>query len=65
MIAVEVELSAKAPRRLEAIVRAWRRAGHVGEVRYYCPPGTVRRGVERAIERTHAGEKVRIEELPR
>gem|GEM_PF-4241039 len=53
------------PRRLDSIVRAWRRARHVEEVRYYCPPGVVRRGVERAIERTHAGEKVRIEELPR
>src|SRR5680860_946018 len=42
-IAIEVELSPKAPRRLEAIMRAWRRADGVAEVRYYCAPGTPRR----------------------
>src|SRR5680860_1193203 len=42
-IAIEVELSPKAPRRLEAIMRAWRRADGVAEVRYYCAPGTTRR----------------------
>ncbi len=63
-IAIEVELSPKAPRRLEAIVRAWRRASCVEEVRYYCAPGPTRRGVERAVEKTHAGERVRIFEAP-
>lgn len=62
-IAVEVELSVKAPRRLEQIVRAWRRAEHVDEVRYLCAPGAVRRGVERAVEKTYAVERVRVEEL--
>ena len=36
LIAVEVELTPKAPRRLEQLIRAWRRAGWVAEVRYLC-----------------------------
>jgi hypothetical protein len=63
-VAVEVEISLKAPRRLQAILRAWRRAGWVAEVRYYCAPGAVTRGLERAVARTHTAEKVRILELP-
>lgn len=64
VIAIEVELSLKAPRRLEAILRGWRRAGEVKEVRYYCAPGSVTRGLQRAVAKTHTGEKVRILELP-
>jgi hypothetical protein len=60
VIAVEVELSAKAPRRLEGIMRAWRRSPWVTEVRYYCEPGQTRRAVERAILATHSGERVRV-----
>jgi hypothetical protein len=63
-IAVEVELSLKAPRRLESILRGWRRAREVEEVRYYCPPGPVTRGVERAVSRTETADKVRILEGP-
>lgn len=62
-IAIEVELSAKAPRRLEGLMRAWRRASWVGEVRYYCEPGITRRAVERAIEKARAGERVRVLEV--
>jgi hypothetical protein len=62
-IAVEVELSLKAPRRLEAILRGWRRAHWVAEVRYYAAPGPVTRGLQRAITKTHTAEKVRILEL--
>jgi hypothetical protein len=64
-IAVEVELSTKAPRRLEAIMRAWRRASHVAEVRYLCGSAGVRRAVERAVAATFSEGKVRVEELPR
>lgn len=65
-IAVEVELTPKAPRRLEALIRAWRRADWIAEVRYYCEPGLTRRAVERAVERTHAQERVRVlEAVPR
>lgn len=64
-IAVEVELSIKAPRRLDAIMRAWRRASHVGEVRYLCGSPGVRRAVERAVAATYAEGKVRVGELRR
>ena len=64
VVAVEVELTPKAPRRLEQIVRAWRRASWVTEVRYYCAPGATRRAVQRAIAKTHAEEKVRVLEAP-
>lgn len=65
-LAIEVELSAKAPRRLEAIMRGWRRASWVAGVRYYCAAGAARRAVERAILKTHSGERVSIfEALPR
>jgi hypothetical protein len=63
-VAIEVELSPKAPRRLEAILRGWRRADQVAEVRYYCAPGAVTRGLERAVAKTHTAEKVRILEAP-
>ena len=59
-IAVEVELTPKAPRRLEAIVKAWRRAHWVSEVRYYCAPGATRLAVERAVRKLHAEERVRV-----
>jgi hypothetical protein len=62
--AIEVELSLKTPRRLEAILRGWRRAREVLEVRYYCAPGPVTRGLERAVAKTHTAEKVRIVEVP-
>jgi hypothetical protein len=60
VIAVEVELTPKAPRRLEAIMRAWRRSPWVSEVRYYCEPGQTRRAVERAILATRSQERVRV-----
>jgi hypothetical protein len=62
-IAIEVELTPKAPRRLEGLMRAWRRAGWIAEVHYYCEPGPTRRAVERAIEKTHAQERVRVSEV--
>jgi hypothetical protein len=65
-IAIEVELTPKAPHRLKEIVRAWRRAGWVAEVHYHCAPGVTRRAVERAIAKTHASERVFVcEALPR
>jgi hypothetical protein len=59
-IAIEVELTPKAPRRLEAILRAWCRASWVWQVHYYCAPGQTRRAVERAAAKVHAGEKIHI-----
>jgi hypothetical protein len=52
-VAVEVELSVKAARRLEAICRAWARCRIVSEVRYYAPP-VVARAVSRAVSVVHA-----------
>jgi hypothetical protein len=59
-IAIEVELTPKAPKRLEAIIKAWRRARWVESVRYYVPEGGTRRGVERAVGRMHANERVNV-----
>jgi hypothetical protein len=66
VIAIEVELTPKAPRRLTALIRAWRGADWVAEIRYYCAPGVTRRGVELAVARTYAEKRVRIlEAAPR
>jgi len=62
--AIEVELHPKTPRRLEQILRAWRRASWVAEVRYLCAAGPTRNAVERAIARTRADRRVRAEEAP-
>lgn len=67
VIAVEVELTPKAPRRLEELVRAWRRAvgaGEVAEVRYLCEPGQTHRLVERVVKRVQAERFIQIEEAP-
>jgi DNA-binding Lrp family transcriptional regulator len=48
-IAIEVELTPKAPQRLRAIITAWCRASWVAEVHYLCAPGQTRRAVERAV----------------
>ena len=50
----------KAPQRLLRLIRAWRRASWVEEVRYYCAPGAARRAVERAVRSARAEERVRI-----
>jgi hypothetical protein len=56
--AIEVELTAKAARRLDGIPRAWRGAileGKVDRIRYVCSPaalGSVRRSAERVAFRT-------------
>jgi hypothetical protein len=62
-IAVEVELTPKAPHRLAGLIRSWRRASWVGEVRYYCEPGVTRRAVERAVEKTRAQDHIRVLEV--
>jgi hypothetical protein len=66
VICIEVELTPKSSRRLESIIRGWRRAGWVEEVRYCCEPGPTRRAVERAVRKLHAGERIVITEaVPR
>lgn len=58
--AVEVELTPKSPDRLLGLIRAWRRARWVEEVRYYCAPGPTRRAVERAIGKARAEGRVLV-----
>jgi hypothetical protein len=56
-VAVEVELTVKAPERLTAICRAWARARCVAGVLYLAPP-EAERAVQCAIERAHAHGRV-------
>jgi hypothetical protein len=65
VIAVEVELTPKSSGRLREIIRGWRRASWVDEVRYHCEPGPTRRGVERAVRKLHAGDRIAISEVVR
>jgi hypothetical protein len=62
MVAVEVELSVKAPRRLEAICRGYARARHLDAVVYLAEPAAGR-AVQRAVAATRAQEKVRVHAL--
>lgn len=59
-LAIEVELTAKAPKRLEAIVRAWRRARWLAGARYYVSAGPTRRGVDRAVESMRAAKRIEV-----
>jgi hypothetical protein len=61
-IAIEVELTVKAPRRLAEICRAWARSRHVEGVIYLAPP-PVRRAVERAIAASQAEASVVVVSL--
>jgi hypothetical protein len=56
-VAVEVELTAKAPRRLFEICLAWARCRCVAGVLYLAPPA-VERPLERAISRAQAAERI-------
>jgi transposase len=52
-VAVEVELSVKGSRRLQAICRGWARCRLVSEVRYYAPPH-----VQRAVSVVQAHDAI-------
>jgi hypothetical protein len=56
-VAVEVELTIKAPRRLVEICRAWARCRTVAGVLYLAPPA-VERPLLRAVAAARAGERV-------
>jgi hypothetical protein len=65
-VAVEVELTIKAPQRLAEICRAWARCRDVAGV-LYIAPADVARALGRAIDRAHAGDRivvVPLEALP-
>lgn len=61
--AVEVELSVKSSRRLEAICRGWARARHLAGVRYYAAPAAAR-ALQRAVGVVRAEDVVEIRPLP-
>jgi hypothetical protein len=58
-LAVEVELTIKAPRRLAEICRAWARSRHVDGA-LYIAPAEVRRALDRAIVAAQAGERIAV-----
>jgi hypothetical protein len=58
-VAVEVELTVKAPRRLQEICRAWARCRCVAGVLYLAPP-EVRRALKRAIDQVQAGDRIAV-----
>jgi len=58
-LAVEIELSIKAPRRLAAICRGWARARHVSHT-YYLAKSAPARAVARAIAETRAEDRITV-----
>ena len=58
-VAVEVELTVKAPQRLAEICGAWARCRCVAGVLYLGPP-EVRRALERALDQVEAGERIAV-----
>jgi hypothetical protein len=61
-LAIEVELTVKAPVRLATIVRGWARSRLVAGVVYYATPSAAR-ALARAIARESAGERVIVAAL--
>jgi Helix-turn-helix domain len=61
-VAVEVELTVKAPRRLSEICRAWARSRSVAGVLYVAAPA-VQRALARAIECSEAHEQITVVSL--
>ena len=58
-MAVEVELSVKAPRRLSVICRGYARARHIERVYYLAAPAAAR-AVARAVGNVRAQERVMV-----
>lgn len=58
-LAIEVELSIKAPKRLAAICRGWARARHVAHVYYLATP-SVEGAVNRAIKDVRAEDRITV-----
>ena len=58
-VAVEIELTLKSPRRLEAICRAWSRSRVVAGVVYFAPDD-VERALHRAIQRARAEAHIAV-----
>lgn len=58
-VAVEVELSVKAPRRLARICRGYARARHIDRVYYLAAPAAAR-AVARAVAETRAQDRIEV-----
>ncbi len=66
LVVYEVELTPKSQKRLEAIVRAWRRCREIERCVYLCPPSSpTQQVVHQAIRATCSEERVRVAELGR
>ena len=66
LVVYEVELTPKAQRRLQKILRAWRRARGVLRCVYLCPPSSpTQKVVCAAVRRVHAEDEVSVFELQR
>ncbi len=66
LVVYEVELTPKSQRRLEAIVRAWRRNREIEQCVYLCPPSSpTQQVVHQAVRETCSEERVRVAELGR
>lgn len=61
-VAVEVELTVKAPRRLAELVRCWARCSLVDGVLYCAAPAALR-AVERAVAGERAGDRILVVDL--
>lgn len=63
-LAIEVELTPKSRRRLEAIIGAWCAAalgdGDLAEVHYLCAPGQTHNAVRRAVEKIGASSVIAV-----
>ena len=59
VLAVELELSVKAPRRLAAICRGYARARHIQRVYYLAAPAAAR-AVARAVAETRAEDRIAV-----
>jgi hypothetical protein len=59
VLAVEIELSVKAPRRLQAICRGYARARHISQV-YYLANRVSARAVGRAVADTRAQDRITV-----
>ncbi len=66
LVVYEVELTPKSQKRLEAIIRAWRRCREIERCVYLCPPSSpTQQVVHRAVRETCSEERVRVAELRR
>jgi hypothetical protein len=59
VLSIEIELSVKAPRRLQAIARGYARARHLGHVYYLATPPAAR-AVSRAVAETRSEERITV-----